>query len=140
MSEKIVLAYSGGLDTCVAIKWLAEERDYEVIALHIDMGTEKDFDVLQHRAAAAGAVKTLFRDGKELFIRYFAFPALAAGAVYQGHSPLATALGRPLISKLMVDVAREEGAAAVAHGSTGQGDDQGRVDVRRQGGARAPRI
>ena len=129
MSEKIVLAYSGGLDTCVAIKWLAEERGYEVIALHIDMGTEKDFDVLQERAAAAGAAKTLFRDGKDLFIRYFAFPALAAGAVYQGHYPLATALGRPLISKLMVDVAREEGATAVAHGSTGKGNDQVRFDV-----------
>jgi argininosuccinate synthase len=129
MSEKIVLAYSGGLDTCVAIKWLAEERGYEVIALHIDMGTEKDFDVLQQRAAAAGAAKALFRDGKDLFIRYFAFPALAAGAVYQGHYPLATALGRPLISKLMVDVAREEGAMAVAHGSTGKGNDQVRFDV-----------
>ena len=129
MSEKIVLAYSGGLDTCVAIKWLAEERDYEVIALHIDMGTEKDFDVLQERAAAAGAAKSLWRDGKDLFIRYFAFPALAAGAVYQGHYPLATALGRPLIAKLMVDVAREEGAMAVAHGSTGKGNDQVRFDV-----------
>ena len=129
MSEKIVLAYSGGLDTCVAIKWLAEERDYEVIALHIDMGTEKDFDVLQERAAAAGAAKALWRDGKDLFIRYFAFPALAAGAVYQGHYPLATALGRPLIAKLMVDVAREEGAMAVAHGSTGKGNDQVRFDV-----------
>ncbi len=129
MSEKIVLAYSGGLDTCVAIKWLAEERGYEVIALHIDMGTEKDFEVLQERADAAGAVKTLFRDGKDLFIRYFAFPALAAGAVYQGHYPLATALGRPLIAKLMVDVAHEEGATAVAHGSTGKGNDQVRFDV-----------
>jgi argininosuccinate synthase len=129
VSEKIVLAYSGGLDTCVAIKWLAEERGYEVIALHIDMGTEKDFDVLQERAAAAGAAKALFRDGKDLFIRYFAFPALAAGAVYQGHYPLATALGRPLIAKLMVDVAREEGAMAVAHGSTGKGNDQVRFDV-----------
>ena len=129
MSEKIVLAYSGGLDTCVAIKWLAEERGYEVIALHIDMGTEKDFDVLQERAAAAGAAKSLWRDGKDLFIRYFAFPALAAGAVYQGHYPLATALGRPLIAKLMVDVAREEGAMAVAHGSTGKGNDQVRFDV-----------
>ena len=129
MSEKIVLAYSGGLDTCVAIKWLTEERGYEVIALHIDMGTEKDFDVLQERAAAAGAAKSLWRDGKDLFIRYFAFPALAAGAVYQGHYPLATALGRPLIAKLMVDVAREEGAMAVAHGSTGKGNDQVRFDV-----------
>lgn len=129
MAEKLVLAYSGGLDTCVAIKWLTEERGYEVIALHIDMGTEKDFDVLQERAMASGAAKALWRDGKDLFIRYFAFPALAAGALYQGHYPLATALGRPLISKLMVDVAREEGASAVAHGSTGKGNDQVRFDV-----------
>jgi len=129
MSEKLVLAYSGGLDTCVAIKWLAEEKGYEIIALHIDMGTEKDFDTLQERAMAAGAAKALCRDGKELFIRYFAFPALAAGAVYQGHYPLATALGRPLIAKLMVDVAAEEGATAVAHGSTGKGNDQVRFDV-----------
>jgi argininosuccinate synthase len=129
MAKRLVLAYSGGLDTCVAIKWLAEERGYEVIALHIDMGTEKDFDILQERAMACGAKKALWRDGKDLFIRYFAFPALAAGALYQGHYPLATALGRPLISKLMVDVAHEEGATVVAHGSTGKGNDQVRFDV-----------
>jgi len=129
MAKKIVLAYSGGLDTCVAIRWLKEERGYDVIALHIDMGTEKEFDVIRERAIAAGAAKAIFRDGKADFIRYFAFPALAAGAVYQGHYPLATALGRPLISKLMVDVAREEDAAAVAHGSTGKGNDQVRFDV-----------
>jgi argininosuccinate synthase len=129
MAEKIVLAYSGGLDTCVAIRWLKEERGYDVIALHIDMGTEKDFDALQERALAAGAAKALWRDGKEIFIRYFAFPALAAGALYQGHYPLATALGRPLIAKLLVDVAHEEGAGAVSHGSTGKGNDQVRFDV-----------
>jgi argininosuccinate synthase len=129
MAEKIVLAYSGGLDTCVAIRWLKEERGYDVIALHIDMGTEKDFDVLQERALAAGAAKALWRDGKDIFVRYFAFPALAAGALYQGHYPLATAMGRPLIAKLMVDVAHEEGAGAVAHGSTGKGNDQVRFDV-----------
>ena len=129
MAKKIVLAYSGGLDTCVAIRWLKEERGYDVIALHIDMGTEKEFDVLQERALAAGAAKALWRDGKDDFIRYFAFPALAAGAVYQGKYPLATALGRPLIVKIMVDVAREEGATAVGHGSTGKGNDQVRFDV-----------
>ncbi len=129
MAKKIVLAYSGGLDTCVAIRWLKEERGYDVIALHVDMGTEKEFEALQERALAAGAAKALWRDGKADFIRYFAFPALAAGAVYQGKYPLATALGRPLISKIMVDVAREEGAAAVGHGSTGKGNDQVRFDV-----------
>jgi len=129
MAKKIVLAYSGGLDTCVAIHWLKAERGYDVIALHIDMGTEREFDVLHERALAAGAAKAVWRDGKADFIRYFAFPALAAGAVYQGHYPLATALGRPLISKIMVDVAREEGATAVGHGSTGKGNDQVRFDV-----------
>jgi len=129
MAKKLVLAYSGGLDTCVAIKWLTEERGYEVIALNIDMGKQKDFDQLQDRAMAAGAVKALWRDGQADFIRYFAFPALAAGAVYQGAYPLATALGRPLIAKLMVDVARAEGATAVGHGSTGKGNDQVRLDV-----------
>jgi argininosuccinate synthase len=93
------------------------------------MGTEREFDVLHERALAAGAAKAVWRDGKADFIRYFAFPALAAGAVYQGHYPLATALGRPLISKMMVDVAREEGALAVGHGSTGKGNDQVRFDV-----------
>ena len=129
MAEKIVLAYSGGLDTSVAIRWLKEERGYDVIALTIEMGQERDLPQIQKRAEATGAVKSVVRDGRELFVRYFVFPALAAGAIYQGVYPLATALGRPLISKLMVDVAREEGAAAVAHGSTGKGNDQVRFDV-----------
>lgn len=129
MGKKMVLAYSGGLDTCVAIKWLKEERGYDVIALHIDMGTEKDVDILEERAMTSGALKSVWRDGKDLFVRYFAFPSLAAGALYQGHYPLATAMGRPLIAKLMVDVAREEGASAVGHGSTGKGNDQVRFDV-----------
>jgi argininosuccinate synthase len=129
MAEKLVLAYSGGLDTSVAIRWLQEERGYDVIALTIDVGGEKDIEEVRERGMTIGASKALVRDAKELFIRYFAFPALAAGAVYGGHYPLATALARPLISKLMVDVAEEEGATAVAHGSTGKGNDQVRFDV-----------
>jgi argininosuccinate synthase len=129
MADKVVLAYSGGLDTSVAIRWLQEERGYEVIALTVDVGGEKDISEVRDRAMATGAAKAIVRDGKELFVRYFTFPALAAGAVYQRHYPLATALARPLIAKLMVDVAEEEGASAVAHGSTGKGNDQVRFDV-----------
>src|SRR3990170_4760903 len=129
MAEKLVLAYSGGLDTSVAIRWLQEERGYEIIALTVDVGGEKDIAEVRDRAMATGAAKAIVRDGKELFVRYFVFPALAAGAVYEGHYPLATALARPLIAKLMVDVAEEEGATAVAHGSTGKGNDQVRFDV-----------
>jgi len=132
MAEKVVLAYSGGLDTSVAIRWLKEERGYDVIALTIDVGQERDIPQVLKRAEATGAIKAMVRDGRDLFVRYFVFPALAAGALYQGQYPLATALARPLIAKLMVDVAREEGATAVAHGSTGKGNDQVRFDVSTQ--------
>ena len=132
MTEKVVLAYSGGLDTSVAIRWLKEERGYDVIALTIDVGQERDIPQVLKRAEATGAIKAVVRDGRDLFVRYFVFPALAAGALYQGQYPLATALARPLIAKLMVDVAREEGATAVAHGSTGKGNDQVRFDVSTQ--------
>jgi argininosuccinate synthase len=129
MPDKLVLAYSGGLDTSVAIRWLKEERGYDVIALTVDVGQERDITQVQKRAEATGATKALVSDGRDLFVRYFVFPALAAGALYQGVYPLATALARPLIAKVMVDVAREEGASAVAHGSTGKGNDQVRFDV-----------
>ena len=132
MAEKVVLAYSGGLDTSVAIRWLKEERGYDVIALTVDVGQARDIPQVQKRAEATGAIKAVVRDGRDLFVRYFVFPALAAGALYQGQYPLATALARPLIAKLMVDVAREEGATAVAHGSTGKGNDQVRFDVSTQ--------
>jgi argininosuccinate synthase len=129
MGKKVVLAYSGGLDTSVAIRWLQEERGFDVVALTIDLGNEKDLQTVEQRAMQIGAVKALVRDGKRDFIDYFAFPALMAGAVYEGQYLLATAIGRPLIAKLLVDVAREEGATAVAHGCTGKGNDQVRFDV-----------
>jgi argininosuccinate synthase len=132
MAKKIVLAYSGGLDTSVAIRWLKEERGYDVIALTIDLGNEKDLQTVEKRAYEIGATKAIIRDGKQLFIDYFAFPALMAGAVYEGQYLLATAIGRPLIAKLLVDVAREEGATAIAHGCTGKGNDQVRFDVSTQ--------
>ncbi|MCH8813479.1 MAG: argininosuccinate synthase [Chloroflexi bacterium] len=128
MAEKIILAYSGGLDTSIAIRWLKEERGYDVVALTVDVGMDRDRETLQSRAMTAGAVGYQWADCQETFIRHFVFPALAAGARYQGY-PLATALSRPLIAREMVAVARAEGATAVAHGCTAKGNDQVRLDV-----------
>jgi argininosuccinate synthase len=138
MPEKIVLAYSGGLDTSVAIRWLKAERGYDVVALTVDVGMDRSREELQSRAMAAGAVEHVWRDAQETFIRHFAFPALLAGARYQGHYPLATALSRPLIAREMVAAAKAEGAMAVAHGCTGKGNDQVRLDVSVQ--ALAPHV
>ena len=129
MPEKIVLAYSGGLDTSVAIRWLIEDRGYDVVALTVDVGAQPDFATVEQRGIKAGALKVITRDVRDTFLRFFAFPGLMAGAVYEQQYPLATALARPLIAKLLVDVAREEGATAVAHGCTGKGNDQVRFDV-----------
>jgi argininosuccinate synthase len=129
MAEKIVLAYSGGLDTSVAIRWLKEDRGYDVIALTVDVGMDRSREELQSRALAAGAAKYVWRDAQETFIRGFAFLALRAGARYQGQYPLATALSRPLIARELVEVAKAEGATAVSHGCTGKGNDQVRIDV-----------
>src|SRR5450631_130360 len=129
MSSKVVLAYSGGLDTSVAIRWIKEKYDMDVIALTIDVGNERDLQAISARAAQIGAVKALVVDGRADFTRYFVWPALQAGAIYEGVYPLATALARPLIARLLVEVARAEGAVAVAHGCTGKGNDQVRFDV-----------
>jgi len=129
MADKVVLAYSGGLDTSVAIRWLKEEYNLDVVALTIDVGNERDFSAVEQKALKVGAVKALVKDAKELFVNYFIFPALQADAIYEGQYPLATALSRPLMAKLLVDVAHEEGASAVAHGCTGKGNDQVRFEV-----------
>jgi argininosuccinate synthase len=129
MAKTIVLAYSGGLDTSVATKWLQEERGYEVVCLTVDLGNLPDVDAARERGLAAGAKVVEVVDARDDFLRFFAFPALAANAVYEGAYPLATALGRPLMAKLLVDKARELGATAVAHGCTGKGNDQVRFDV-----------
>jgi len=129
MSGKVVLAYSGGLDTSVAIKWLKEKYDLEVIAVTIDVGNERDFAVVKQKALDVGAVKVRVIDAKESFVNHFIFPALKADALYEGEYPLATALSRPLIARLLVDAAREEGATAIAHGCTGKGNDQVRIEV-----------
>jgi len=129
VSEKVVLAYSGGLDTSVAIKWLSQKYNLDVIALTIDVGNERDFSTIQQKALKVGAVKALVADAKELFVNHFVFPALQADAIYEGQYPLATALSRPLMAKLLVDTAVEEGASVVAHGCTGKGNDQVRFEV-----------
>jgi len=127
--DKVVLAYSGGLDTSVAIKWLKDKYNLEVIAVTIDVGNERDFSQVRQKALDVGATKALVIDGKELFVKYFLFPALQADALYEGQYPLATALSRPLMAKLLVDTAAEEGATAVVHGCTGKGNDQVRFEV-----------
>ena len=129
MADKIVLAYSGGLDTSVAIRWLKERYNLDVIALNVDVGNERDFSAVRQKALDIGAVKALVEDAKELFVNYFIFPALQADALYEGQYPLATALARPLMAKLLVDTAIKEGASAVAHGCTGKGNDQVRFEV-----------
>ena len=129
MKEKVVLAYSGGVDTSVAIKWLREKYNVDIIAVTIDVGNEKDFKAVRQKALKVGAVKALVLDGKELFVKYFIFPALQANALYEGQYPLATALSRPLMAKLLVDTALAEGAAVIAHGCTGKGNDQVRFEV-----------
>ncbi len=129
MKEKVVLAYSGGVDTSVAIKWLQEKYKVDVIAVTIDVGNEKDFKSIRQKALKIGAIKALVIDAKELFVNYFVFPALQANALYEGQYPLATALSRPLMAKLLVDTALEEKASAIAHGCTGKGNDQVRFEV-----------
>jgi argininosuccinate synthase len=129
MSDKVVLAYSGGLDTSVAIQWLKEHYGVDVITLTVDVGNEKDFTAVKKKALKVGAIKAIVIDAKDMFVKYFIFPALQANALYEGQYPLATALSRPLMAKLLVDTALEEGASAVAHGCTGKGNDQVRFDV-----------
>ncbi len=129
MKDKVVLAYSGGLDTSVAIKWIGEKYKMNVIALSIDLGAEKDYEGIRKKALKVGAHKALVVDAKEHFINEYVFPALQADAIYEGQYTLATALARPLIAKLMVQVALKEKATAVAHGCTGKGNDQVRFDV-----------
>jgi len=129
VADKVVLAYSGGLDTSVAIRWLKEKYKLDVIALNVDVGNERDSSAIRQKALDIGAVKALVEDAKELFVNYFIFPALQADALYEGQYPLATALARPLMAKLLVDAAIKEGASVVAHGCTGKGNDQVRFEV-----------
>ncbi|WP_160725430.1 argininosuccinate synthase [Bacillus sp. USDA818B3_A] len=127
--EKIVLAYSGGLDTSVSVKWIQEKYGYDVIALGLDVGEGKDLEAIKNKALKVGATKAYMIDAKELLAKEYILPALKANCLYEGKYPLSSALSRPLISKLLVEVAEKEGATAVAHGCTGKGNDQVRFEV-----------
>ncbi len=131
MPKRVVLAYSGGLDTSVAVKWIQEEWDAEVIALAVDVGQQADdpWDVIEQRALAAGAVEARVVDARAEFADDFLVPAIHANALYEGKYPLVSALSRPVISRHLVLAAREFGADAVAHGCTGKGNDQVRFEV-----------
>jgi argininosuccinate synthase len=128
-SKKIVVAYSGGLDTSVMIRWLKEKHGAEIITVTGDLGQRRELGGLSEKAYATGASNVYIRDAKEEFVTGYVFPALKAGALYEKAYPLATALGRPLLAKLLVEVARAEDAAVVAHGCTGKGNDQVRFEV-----------
>ncbi|MBI2305520.1 MAG: argininosuccinate synthase [Chloroflexi bacterium] len=129
MPDKIILAYSGGLDTSVAVKWLQDNYGAQVVAVTFDVGNAKNLAQVRQRALDIGAVKALVVDARETFVNQFIHPALQADALYEGQYPLATALSRPLMAKLLAEVARAEGATAVAHGCTGKGNDQVRFEV-----------
>ena len=125
---KIVLAYSGGLDTTVAVPWLQEKYDADIITLTIDLGMV-ELEPIRQRALSIGAVEALTVDGRDTLVNEFLFPSLQAGTVYEEQYPLATALGRPLIARYLVEAAKEHGAYAIAHGCTGKGNDQVRLEV-----------
>ena len=126
---RVILAYSGGLDTSVSVKWISEVHDLEVIAMAVDVGQGEDFEVIRSRALAAGAVEAVVVDAKEEFARDFIMPALFANAMYENKYPLVSALSRPVIAKHLVAVSKEFGAQTVAHGCTGKGNDQVRFEV-----------
>ncbi|WP_144499568.1 argininosuccinate synthase [Bacillus sp. FDAARGOS_235] len=127
--EKIVLAYSGGLDTSVSVKWIQEKYGYDVIAVSLDVGEGKDLEAIKQKALNVGAIKCYMIDAKEMLAKEYILPALKANCLYEGKYPISSALSRPLISKILVDIAEKEGAAAVAHGCTGKGNDQVRFEV-----------
>ncbi|HMA45952.1 MAG TPA: argininosuccinate synthase [Frankiaceae bacterium] len=130
MTDRVVLAYSGGLDTSVAIGWIAAETGAEVVALAVDVGQGgEDLDVIRERALACGAVESVVVDARAEFATDFVGPAILANALYQDRYPLVSSLSRPLIVRHLVAAARQHGAVAVAHGSTGKGNDQVRFEV-----------
>jgi argininosuccinate synthase len=127
--RRIVLAYSGGLDTSVILRWLVETHRAEVIAFCADLGQAEELDGLDAKARATGATKCIVEDLREEFVRDFVFPMLRAGAIYESQYLLGTSIARPLIAKRQAEIARQEGADAVAHGATGKGNDQVRFEL-----------
>lgn len=126
---KIILAYSGGLDTSVILTWLKQNYDAEIIAFCADIGQEEELDGLTEKALRTGAAKCIIEDLREEFARDFIFPMFQAGAIYEGQYFLGTSIARPLIAKRMVEIARAESAEAIAHGATGKGNDQVRFEL-----------
>jgi len=129
LHKRIVLAYSGGLDTSVAIPWLTEKYGAQIIAVTLDLGQGRELNQIRERAMSAGAIRCHVLDVREQFARDYILPALQADALYEERYPLATALSRPLIARKLVEIARMEGASAIAHGCTAKGNDQVRIDV-----------
>ena len=127
--NKVVLAYSGGLDTSVILKWLVETYGCEVITFSADIGQQEDFKKIEENARKTGASKIYVEDLKETFVRDYVFPAFRANAIYEAKYLLGTSLARPLIAKRQVEIARQEGADAVSHGATGKGNDQVRFEL-----------
>lgn len=127
--KKVVLAYSGGLDTSIIIPWLKENYGYEVIAMAADVGQGEELDPLHEKALKSGASKLYIEDLKREFVTDYIYPTLKAGAVYEGKYLLGTSMARPLIGKRLVEIAEQEGAEAVAHGATGKGNDQVRFEL-----------
>lgn len=129
-NKKVVLAYSGGLDTSVAIKWIKENYGADVITFTVELGQDAgDLKKFEEKAKTIGAIKTYSSDAREEFVRGYIIPAIKANALYQGIYPIGTSLARPLIAKMLVEIAEKEGAYAIAHGCTGKGNDQVRFDV-----------
>ncbi|MGB5872818.1 MAG: argininosuccinate synthase [Bacteroidota bacterium] len=126
---RIVVAYSGGLDTSVMVRWLIERWNAEVITVTGDLGQKKELNGVEEKALKTGAIKAYIIDARKEFVEGYVFPALKASALYEGVYPMATSLGRPLLAKLLVDTARKENATLVAHGATGKGNDQVRFEV-----------
>ncbi|MCK4749044.1 MAG: argininosuccinate synthase, partial [Bacteroidales bacterium] len=127
--NKIVLAYSGGLDTSVILRWLKEEYQCPVVAYAADVGQEEDWDSIREKGMATGADKVIISDLKEEFARDYIFPAFRSNAIYEGSYLLGTSLARPIIAKEQVRIAKEENADAVSHGATGKGNDQVRFEM-----------
>ena len=127
--EKVILAYSGGLDTSIIIPWLKENYDYEVVAMAGDVGQGEELSPLNEKAIKTGASKIYIEDLREVFITDYIWPTLKAGAAYEGKYLLGTSFARPIIAKRMVEIARKEGATAIAHGATGKGNDQVRFEL-----------
>jgi len=128
-NPKIVVAYSGGLDTSVMVRWLMDRWNADIITATGDLGQKKELLGVREKALATGATKAFVVDARQEFLEKFVFPALKAGALYERAYPMATAIGRPLLARILVDIARQEGATMVAHGCTGKGNDQVRFEV-----------